>query len=468
MARSHVRLSSVVVLLALAACGGELPPAQDAGTNGPDAGTAQDAGAPGDAGVAADAGEVTPDAGTTAPDAGTPDAGEVGPVRYPGGTRHSPLTPSVATRLRTVSSLPAKEDVFAKVGDSITVSSKFLHCFANPGALVLDGRTHLQSTVDHFRAGQAGTTTPFDRVSLAAGVGWRTEQMLAGNPAPIDQELSALTPRAAVFMLGTNDMGFNDLDTYGREMFTLVDRILGRGVVPILSTVPPRGDSTNADARVPRYNAVVRGIAQARQVPYVDLHRELEPLPSRGLISDGVHLTAGSNACDFSAAGLQYAQNARNLLNLEALHRLRGVLQGGTAPDAAPAALQGTGTAADPFIIPSLPFVDSRDTRKDGANRLSTYPGCSSSADESGPELYYQLDVAAPTNLRAYVISLGNSDMDIHLLGVGQTGSDCLVRNHKVITRTGVQGRTYLSIDTYVSGGQALTGEYLLVVLADP
>jgi hypothetical protein len=461
MERLLLRHSSVVAVLALAACGGELPlPQDDGGTNIADGGVVQDAG------EVTDAGEASPDAGT--PDAGTPDAGEVGPVRYPGGTRHSPLTSAVAARLRTVAALSAaKENVFAKVGDSITVSSKFMHCFANPGALVLDGRTQLQSTVDHFRAGQAGTTTPFDRVSLAAGVGWRTEQMLAGTPAPIDQELDALTPSAAVFMLGTNDMGFNDLDTYGREMFTLVDRMLGRGVVPILSTVPPRASAT-ADARVPRYNAVVRGIAQARQVPYVDLHRELEPLPSRGLVSDGVHLTAGSNACDFSAAGLQYAQNARNLLNLEALHRLRGVLQGGAAPDVAPVALSGTGTAENPFVVSSLPFVDSRDTRKEGANRLSTYPGCNSSADESGPEMYYQLDLAVPTNLRAYVISLGSSDLDIHLLGVGQTGSDCLERNHKVITRAGVQGRTYLSVDTYVSGGQALSGEYLLVVLADP
>ena len=458
MARPLLRLSALSLSALLVACGGELPHA-------PDGGVAPDGG-PGlvDAGTLPDGGAEPQDAGTEQPDAGT-----AGPVRYPDGLRHSPLTASVAARLRGVLSTSATEDVFAKVGDSITVSTKFMHCLANPASLVLDGRAHLQPTVDHFRAGKAGSTTPFDRVSLAAGVGWRTEQVLAGTPAPVDQELNALAPRAALLMLGTNDMGFNDLDTYGRDMFTLVDKMLARGVVPILSTVPPRGDSTTADARVPRYNAVVRGIAQARQVPYVDLHRELEPLPSRGLGPDGVHLTAASNACDFGAAGLAYAQNTRNLLNLEALYRLRGALTGAPAPDAAPAGLEGSGTAEDPFVIPSLPFVDSRDTRTAGINRLSSYPGCNSTADESGPELYYRLDVpGAPINLRAHVISLGDSDMDVHLLGAGQTGSDCLVRNNKVITRAGVQGRSYLSIDTYASAGQPLPGEYLLVVLADP
>ena len=444
-------------LLAALACG-ELPPAPN--PDGGDLPVSDGGGEAPDAGGQADAG---------APDAGTPDAGIQGPVRYPDGLRHSPLTPSVAAGLRAVAArAPATENVFAKVGDSITVSTRFMHCLANPGAPVLDGRTQLQTTVDHFRAGQAGTTTPFDRVSLAAGVGWRTEQVLAGSPSPLQQELDALAPREALFMLGTNDMCFNDLDTYGREMFTIVDALLARGTVPVMSTVPPRGDSATADARVPRYNAVVRGIAQARQVPYVELHDALLPLPSRGLGSDGVHLTAASNACDFTAAGLAHAQNVRNLLNLEALQRVRGALAGEPAPDAPAPALQGSGTAEDPFIIPSLPFVDARDTRKEGANRLSSYPSCSN-ANEGGPELYYRLDLPGPTNLRAHVISLGDSDMDIHLLGAGQTGSDCVARNNKAITQPGVQGRSFLSVDTWVDGtGKPLPGEFLLVVLADP
>jgi hypothetical protein len=54
-------------------------------------------------------------------------------------------------------------------------------------------------------------------------------------------------------------------------MATIVDRLLAEGIIPILSTIPPRDDSASADRMVPRYNAVVRAIAQTRGVPLVDL-----------------------------------------------------------------------------------------------------------------------------------------------------------------------------------------------------
>lgn len=457
---------AVLVLLG-SACGAPLPGEEDGGD--------VDAGAEGgglDAG-ALDAGE---DAGT-AQDAGLGDAGSEDAGRqvlvYPVGPVHSPLTPAVASSLRTVAARgPAlHDDVFAKVGDSNTVNTNYLACFAGSN-VDLDGRAALQPALDAFKGGAAGSTTPFDRVSLAATVGWSAGAALAGTPSPLDAEVAAIAPRFATVMFGTNDVGFQDPYTFGRNLFTLADTLLAQGVVPVFTSVPRRDDSATADAWVPRYNLVTRGVAQARQVPFVDLHQALEPVTAHGLGGDGVHLSvyapSGARGCVLTAAGLDHGHNMRNLLTLEALARARGAVRGEPAPDATGPLRGGDGTLASPIVIDGLPFVDVRDTRVDGERRVDVYPGCASTADESGPEVLYRLELARPATVRAFVVSREGVDVDVHLLSAPGDGQACLARNDKVVVRALAAGTYWLALDTYVSGGVALRGEYLLAVLVDP
>lgn len=342
------------------ACGAPLPGEEDAGAEA-DAGFAVDAGAGSDAG-ADDAGAPSDggrlDAGSLdggpsdagAPDAGVADAGRQVLV-YPVGRLHSPLTPEVAAHLRAVAARgpTLKADVFAKVGDSNTVNTNYLACFA--GANVdLDGRAALQPTLQAFRAGVAGSTTPFNRVSQAATVGWSAGAALAGAPSPLDAEVAAVSPRFATVMFGTNDVGFQDPYAFGRNLFAIADRLLAQGVVPVFTAVPRRLDSAAADAWVPRYNLVARGVAQARRFPFVDLHQALEAVPSHGLGGDGVHLNvyapSGARGCVLTAQGLGYGHNTRNLLSLEALARARGAVLGEAAPDATGPVRTGDGTVA--------------------------------------------------------------------------------------------------------------------------
>jgi hypothetical protein len=66
------------------------------------------------------------------------------------------------------------------------------------------------------------------------------------------------------------------------------------------------------------------------------------------------------------------------------------------------------------------------------------------------------------------VVSLRGADIDVHLLGPGADAASCLARDDKVVTRTLAAGTYFLSLDTYVAAGVVKSGEYLLVVLADP
>ena len=399
-----------------------------------------------------------------------PDAAKPYPARYPANRTHSPITPFVVNNLKAIAAKgpTQKPRVFAKVGDSITVSKGFLHCYGKSG-YDLGSHSSLGPTVQHFKVTVPGGTTPFNRTSLAATVGWSAKAPLSGTPSPLTKELAALNPRFAVLMYGSNDIGWKNIHNYADNMLTIVDQMLKGGVIPLMSTIPARLDATWANAEVPRYNAVVRGIAQARQVPVMDLHRELDKLAGKGLAKDGVHPNAlWTGPCNLTAKGLAYGYNTRNLVTLQTLHRVKAaLLDGKPAPDPAGPALKGSGSPKAPFVIDGLPFSDLRDTAASPNKTINSYPGCNATQDESGGEYIYRLTLPKATTIRAYVFDRGAVDIDLHLLGSTVSGAACLKRDHKQITAPLKAGTYHLSLDTFVKGGKAQAGEYLLVVLGE-
>jgi lysophospholipase L1-like esterase len=391
-----------------------------------------------------------------------------GPLVYPADRDHSPVDDALAAQFRGMAEATARtENVFSKIGDSITVGTGFLHCFAGD-AVRLDGRAALQATIDHFRAGNAGGSTPFDRTSLAATVGWSVQSALRGAPSPVSREIDAVSPRFAVVMFGTNDIENDNPSYYGDQMRTLVDLLLDRGVIPLLSTIPPRDDRASSDAEVPTYNTLVRALAQSRGVPLMDLHRRLRPIPGHGLAGDNLHLdSAGAGSCDFRPDGLTGGNNVRNLLTLEALDRVRRVLAGEPPPDAGGPYRTGAGTAADPVLIEALPFGDVRNTHAAPQSALPEYPGCQSQADEGGGEFVYRLDLAAPARIRADVADGDGVDVDLHLLVDPTDAGTCLHRHDRQIVADLGAGTWYFVLDTYVAAGAPQPGEYLLAIVAE-
>lgn len=449
MALRLTRQVVLVVALALCACGpATVAPEPDAGTHIIDGGSLED------------------DGGTTLPDGGA------SVVAYPVGRTHSPVTTEVAAHLRAIAALkPSRAgSVFSKVGDSNTVNPNHLHCFAGTQVdLGLHGA--LEPALAHFRAGQVDGGTPFSRTSLAAQVGWSAGAALAGAPSPLQQELDAANPRFASVMFGTNDVGAADPYAFGRNLLALVDLLSLQGVVPVVSSAPPRTDNATATAWVQRYNLVARGVAQLRRVPFVDVHRELDALPARGLGGDGVHLnvyaTTTARGCLLTGSALDFGHNRRNLLTLAALDRAWSAVEGRPPPDDDVPRRPGRGVLGDPVVIDALPFVDARDTRVDGAARLDAYPGCQSAANEGGREVLYRLDLAQPAQVRAFVVAVGGADVDVHVLSSPESGQACVQRHDRLVVRQLAAGTHWLALDTYVADGAPLAGEYVLVVMAE-
>jgi hypothetical protein len=278
--------------------------------------------------------------------------------------------------------------------------------------------------------------------------------------------LDAISPRYAVVMYGTNDIQLRNLPAYADNLLTLADELIAAGVVPALTTVMPRDDDPDADRLVPRYNAVVRAVAQARQVPLIDFHRELLPLPDHGLGADDLHpsvyrVGGAARACVFTPEGLRYGYNLRNLITLQTLARARAAVEAGAASDPP--------QPAAPATIDRLPWVAAGDTRLSSRRELDRYGGaCAAPQDESGPEVVYRFEVATTTNLHAGVFDRGDVDVDLHLLRGALAGDACVARAHQELTATVTPGTWFLVVDTFVSQGRERAGEYLVTAIAEP
>lgn len=395
------------------------------------------------------------------------------PVRYPAGRVHSPVTAYVADQWRAYAetSVEPSEDVFLKAGASSTVSQNTLHCFETDTTTDLGPHDSLAPALAYFRGGDAGGTSPFGRNTLAAESGRSAAWVVEGSPSPFEQEWDAISPRLGLFHHGTNDMNLGA--TYGSAMVpfhnamsTLIDEALARGTVPVLFGITRRGDNPAADLWVESYNAVIRGMAQQRQLPFIDLFEAIDPLPEHGLSSDGLHLRAfGEGACRLTDEGLMWGYNMRNLVALEGLDRTMAVLVDDVPHlDEDAPRFTGDGTPRDPLQIDAFPFAHAGDTSRAPTQAIDAYPPCSD-ADESGPEVRYRMELDAPTALRVLVLDGPEVDVDVHILETDGNGDTCVDRGDRQIEGELPAGTWDIVVDTWSSGGDTFAGEYLLVVL---
>ena len=422
----------------------------------------------------------------------------------------SPLTPRMVRRWREIASknTSASQNVFMKVGDSHYAKAfdgRFMLCFSNQNSntVALNGHTELQKTIDYF---QSGNVDSFNRDSLAAVGGTSTNYLfLSSKSYPLKSEISAIQPRFAFFDHGTNDMGngsythqpvtytYNgntttaqgyswSIQDYYRQLTKAMDMMEEAGIVPIITSIVPRHDTpTNINYiggpalastsdypthMVTAFNAVVKGNAEARELPFFDAWAIFKTLPNEGISSDKVHASHNGSPCHFTEDGLKYGVNMRNYGSLTLLTRVWRALyheEGGTDRVVIP--FEGTGSQADPFVIDSLPYSHVADTSKSEHRQIDVYNGCATT-NEKGAEYYYKLVLKETKRLRMFALSSTSSvDVDIHLLKDTINGDACIKRSDIMIQGKLSAGTYYISVDTYGSGtGNA--GKYLLGIVA--
>jgi hypothetical protein len=212
---------------------------------------------------------------------------------------------------------------FSKIGDGGSSSVWFLtHYDLGPAYYNLGAYSDLQPVIEDF----AGS---FGRTSLAAGRGFNTtiildpayadKQQCDAGESPLDCELRRQRPSFAFFSLGTNQVWYPEI--FETELSIIVERLLERGVVPILST---KADNREGDHRI---NQIIASLAYKYDLPLWNFWLAVQPLPNHGLQTDLEHLTWAGPYFD-DPARMQAAWPWRNLTALQAINAVyRGVTE---------------------------------------------------------------------------------------------------------------------------------------------
>ncbi len=247
-------------------------------------------------------------------------------------------------------------NVFAKVGDSITVSYHMFHPIGE-GRYMLADYAYLQPVIDYFSSAPVRDGNAFTSESVAAGVGWNAAAVLLPEFADVAQclpdempllcEYRLVRPAFALIMFGTNDVGYVPEVDYRHNLERIVQISIDQGVVPVLSTIPPR---TGYEEAVMRFNQIVRDVATQYDIPLWDYGYAMAVYGQTSLTFDGVHPSlpprGHEDVAFFYEDHLPYGYVLRNLSALHVLDALwrEIVVAAEDEASATPAATQASST----------------------------------------------------------------------------------------------------------------------------
>lgn len=125
----------------------------------------------------------------------------------------------------------------------------------------------------------------------------------------------------------------------------------------------------------------------------------------------------------------------------------------------------GAGTWSSPYLVEGLPFAHRADTTV-GVEMADIY-SCAPNADESGPEVVYQLSLDRPGRVIAWVQGdvEATVDVDVHILDDSSVIAgevSCRARGNRVAEAEVDGGAVWIVVDTFVDLGDALTGPFEL------
>jgi len=263
----------------------------------------------------------------------------------------APITPAIEARIDEIATrgaaLGRSPGRVGQYGDSISESYAFLRNVIVNGP-VANATGHDYAPVIHWiRAGYAKVTAEEGRLGDHLGKGpdygnkggWTLQDLTdRGHPglaADTGDGRDAGNFSWAIVMIGSNDIHRRgwEAPTWRWQLRALLLDIADLGIVPVLSTIPPRADHLE-DGRVDDANFHVRALARQLTLPLVDFHAlvtSTRPGDWHGtlLSEDGVHPSAGGGGRDFSREGLEFTDGyaARSKLVLDVAERLRPLLE---------------------------------------------------------------------------------------------------------------------------------------------
>ncbi|MDX2160047.1 MAG: LysM peptidoglycan-binding domain-containing protein [bacterium] len=217
--------------------------------------------------------------------------------------------------------LARNPNAFSKLGDS-TIENPFFLARFDTGTYNLADYGYLQRVIDRYRGS-------FGRDSVAVRVGlhswsvldpmWADPYQCQSGESLLACEIRQHNPSILFVRLGSNDSGVPNLvDSSLRE---IVEFCILNGIIPILGTKADRFEGPSN-----RTNEIIRQIARDYAIPLWDFDLLAGTIPGRGLISDGVHMSAFP-AHDWTLPqGFTTGHGVHSLAALIALDQLNRIL----------------------------------------------------------------------------------------------------------------------------------------------
>ncbi len=192
-------------------------------------------------------------------------------------------------------------DVVVKVGDSNSANSTYLTPISENN-YTLEPYDMLTNSVDHF-AENMGTNEIAARVGLNGfslfDTFWSPIDTCEQDETPLMCEYRVSRPTIAVIMFGPNDLRVLNSTEYTEQMTLIIEETLAQGVIPILSTFSSDPDEDTWDQAL-RFNTILVDLAEAFEIPLVNLWSAAQALPNAGIGEDNVHMTISGGSLDLS------------------------------------------------------------------------------------------------------------------------------------------------------------------------
>jgi len=209
---------------------------------------------------------------------------------------------------------------FSKVGDCGSTPSWFLGPF-DLGDYNLGDYSSLQGVIDYFSGS-------FNRTSQAVRNGFNAASILSSIRAepefcepgehPLACEFRLNDPSLALIMVGTNDK--YRVAEFEGTMRQIIEYTIEQGVLPVIASKP---DNFEGDHSL---NRILYALALEYELPFWNLWRAMQDLPSGGLQEDGVYLTWAPN--DFAnTVDMRAGWPHRNLTALQVLDSIWSQLE---------------------------------------------------------------------------------------------------------------------------------------------
>jgi hypothetical protein len=208
---------------------------------------------------------------------------------------------------------------FIKVGDCNSDSDEYLKAAFLSGQYDLGGYGYLQSTIDFF-SGSFGhfnaSASPGFSILAVMDPMYRAQEFCHDWITPLDCDFQYMHPSVVFIMPMAGDVyGLTDYQ-YAAGVRAVVDYAIAH---PVLVTFP-------VSVRDGAINGTLRSVAAEYGLPLVDFASAARALPDRGLVpGDTVHLS-GENFISFNGDQDRYGFTLLNLMSLQMLDQLRGVM----------------------------------------------------------------------------------------------------------------------------------------------